>query len=212
MPADFPYMTNPATLRRFLDKVQSLGVPKKVTISYLASLGFKSTNDRPIIPALKFLSFLGSSAEPTETWKNYRHKASAGAVLATSIRSAYSELFDTYPDAERKDTEALRNFFSTHTTVGEATLNMIVRTFKTVCEAADFSSDAPPSPDSPEETKDATADDNNSKGRSAFPLGKQVLSGPAININIQLQLQATEDAKVYDSFFAAMKKHLFPGE
>jgi hypothetical protein len=37
-------------------------------------------------------------------------------------------------------------------------------------------------------------------------------SGPAININIQLQLQATEDAKVYDNFFAAMKKHLFPSE
>jgi hypothetical protein len=58
MPADFPYMTNPASLRRFLEKVQSLGVPTKVTIPYLQSLGFKSTNDRPIIPALKFLEVI----------------------------------------------------------------------------------------------------------------------------------------------------------
>jgi hypothetical protein len=208
MPADFPYMTNPASLRRFLEKVQTLGVPKKVTISYLVSLGFKSTNDRPIIPALKFLGFLNGSAEPTETWQKYRPKASAGAVLAAAMRSSYSELFDTYPDAERKDTEALRNFFSTHTTVGEATLNMIVRTFKTLCESADFSAAAPLPP---EETGDAGKPEGG-KGRSIVTLSKQTYSGPAININIQLQLQATEDPKVYDNFFAAMKKHLFPSE
>ena len=208
MPADFPYMTNPATLRRFLDKVQTLGVPAKVTFGYLQSLGFKSTNDRPIIPALKFLDFLGSSAEPTETWKKYRHKASAGAVLAASIRSGYADLFATYPDAERKDTEALRNYFSTHTTVGEATLNMIVRTFKTLCEAADFSAAAP----SPEEETGDAGKPEGGKGKSTVTLGKQTYSGPAININIQLQLQATEDPKVYDNFFAAMKKHLFPSE
>ena len=207
MPADFPYMTNPASLRRFLEKVQSLGVPTKVTIPYLQSLGFKSTNDRPIIPALKFLDFLGSSAEPTETWKKYRHKASAGSVLAASIRSGYADLFATYPDAERKDTEALRNYFSTHTTVGEATLNMIVRTFKTLCEAADFSADPPPQ----EETGD-TGKHEGSITRPTMTVSKQTHSGPAININIQLQLQATEDPKVYDNFFAAMKKHLFPSE
>jgi hypothetical protein len=49
MPAEFPYITNPANLRKFLEKIRTLGVPDKVSIAYLASLGFKSTNDRPII-------------------------------------------------------------------------------------------------------------------------------------------------------------------
>jgi hypothetical protein len=207
MPADFPYMTNPATLRRFLEKVQTLGVPAKVTVSYLQSLGFKSKNDRPIIPALKFLAFLGSSGEPTESWQKYRPKASAGSVLANSIRTGYADLFSTYPDAERKDTEALRNYFSTHTKVGESTLNMIVRTFKTLCEAADFSAVAP--------TPLAERGDVDGHGAGKSGPGitiKKAQPGPAININIQLQLQATEDAKVYDNFFAAMKKHLFPIE
>jgi hypothetical protein len=204
MPADFPYMTNPATMRRFLEKVQTLGVPSKVTITFLNSLGFKSTNDRPIIPALKFLGFLNGSGEPTETWQRYRQKSTAGAVLAAAIRTGYADLFATYPDAERKDTEALRNYFSTHTKVGEASLNMIVRTFKTLCDAADFTGDAP-SPVEPEMRKPAG-------GKDHLPVKPLTQSGPAININIQLQLQATEDAKVYDNFFAAMKKHLFPSE
>jgi hypothetical protein len=204
MPADFPYMTNPAALRRFLEKVQTLGVPSKVSITFLNSLGFKSTNDRPIIPALKFLGFLNGSGEPTETWQRYRHKTTAGAVLAAAIRTGYADLFATYPDAERKDTEALRNYFSTHTKVGEASLNMIVRTFKTLCDAADFTGDAA-SPVEPDVRKPAG-------GKDYLPVKPQTPFGPAININIQLQLQATEDAKVYDNFFAAMKKHLFPGE
>jgi len=204
MPADFPYLTNPASLRKFLEKIRTVGVPEKVSIAYLESLGFKSTNDRPIIPALKFLDFVDSSGTPKENWQKYRPRETAGAVLAAAIRKAYSDLFDIYPDADRKDNEALRNFFSTHTKVGEATLNLIVRTFKTLCEAADFAAE-PPVMDSPETLKYARE-----KGMPVVLPGKT--SGPAININIQLQLQATEDARVYDNFFAAMKKHLFPSE
>jgi hypothetical protein len=208
MPADFPYLTNPASLRKFLEKIRTVGVPAKVTIAYLESLGFKSTNDRPILPALKFLDFVDSSGTPKETWQRYRPKETAGAVLAAAIRTAYSELFAIYPDADRKDNEALRNFFSTHTKVGEATLNLIVRTFKTLCEAADFSAELPAA----DETVGA-GKHSGERGKPAVLLSREKSqTGPAININIQLQLQATEDPKVYDNFFAAMKKHLFPGE
>jgi Family of unknown function (DUF5343) len=206
MPADFPYLTNPASLRKFLEKIRTVGVPEKVSIAYVASLGFKSTNDRPIIPTLKFLDFIDGSGVPRETWQKYRPKETAGAVLAAAIRTAYAELYSIYPDADRKDNEALRNYFSTHTKVGEATLNLIVRTFKTLCETADFSAE-PVELDSREATKQAGG-----KGAVIVSTGKGNHSGPAININIQLQLQATEDPKVYDNFFAAMKKHLFPGE
>ena len=208
MPADFPYLTNPASLRKFLEEIRTVGVPAKVTLAYLESLGFKSTNDRPILSALKFLDFVDSSGTPRENWQKYRPKETAGAVLAAAIRTAYSDLFAIYPDADRKDNEALRNFFSTHTKVGEATLNLIVRTFKTLCEAADFSAESLGADEADEPGKHTGG-----KGKPVVLMGKEKSHyGPAININIQLQLQATEDAKVYDNFFAAMKKHLFPGE
>jgi uncharacterized protein DUF5343 len=209
MPADFPYIPNPASLRKFLEKIRTVGVPEKVSIVYLNSLGFKSTNDRPIIPILKFLDFVDSSGTPKPLWQQYRPRETAGAVLASAIRTAYSDLFSTYADADRKDNEALRNYFSTHTKVGEATLNLIVRTFKTLCEAADFGADPPsPAPSGAELTN--TGGKQNIGAITGKP--KPAQTGPAININIQLQLQATEDPKVYDNFFAAMKKHLFPNE
>ena len=146
---------------------------------------------------------MDGSGVPTETWQRYRPKETAGAVLAQAIRATYSELFSIYPHAERKDNEALRNYFSTHTTVGEATLNLIVRTFRALCDMADFSA-APP----PKEAGEA----GKSEGTKTVTVVRQAQNGPAININIQLQLQATEDPKVYDNFFAAMKQHLFPTE
>jgi hypothetical protein len=154
------------------------------------------------------LGFVDSSGVPKPLWQKYRPKETAGAVLASAIRTAYSDVFSTYPDAERKDNEALRNFFSTHTKVGGTTLNLIVRTFKTVCELADFEAESP-EPDNVTEVKP-----NVREKEKITTLGRDLKTGPgpAININIQLQLQATEDAKVYDNFFAAMKKHLFPSE
>lgn len=114
-------------------------------------------------------------------------------------------LFKTYPDANRKDNEALRNYFSTHSKVGEKTLNLIVRTFKTLCELGDFeSSDSVTVINGIKEEKTS---ENKSKVTKVIQQ-----PGMTVNINVQLQLQATDDAAVYEKFFAAMKKHLLPPE
>jgi hypothetical protein len=81
-----------------------------------------------------------------------------------------------------------------------------VRTFKTLCELADFSAEPPA-------VSVGGGKQAGGKGKPEVALdNNNIRHGPAININIQLQLQATEDAKVYDNLSAAMKKHLFPSE
>ena len=37
-------------------------------------------------------------------------------------------------------------------------------------------------------------------------------TAPNVTINITLQITATNDASIYDKFFASMKKYLFPDE
>ena len=68
----------------------------------------------------------------------YRNRSNATTTLAGAIQSKYNDLFQTYPDAYRKDNEALRNYFSPHTKVAESTLGLIVSTFKALCELANF--------------------------------------------------------------------------
>jgi len=204
--ADFPYILVTGSLKRFFGHIQSAGVPTKVVTSYLLKVGFKSTNDRPIISVLKFIGFINGEGTPTDRWIAYRNRTEAGRVMAEAVRVAYSDLFATFPDADRKDNEALRNYFSAHSKVGEKALGAIVGTFKTLCELADFepnsSASVPPPAESPED-----------HGAAVSPtqmIPPQVpATAPTININIQLELPATEDAAIYEKLFSAMRKHLF---
>lgn len=203
---DFPYTPTPTSLRLFLEKIPSMGVPGKLTIKVLESLGFKTKNDRAILAVLKALKFVDDSGTPTLAWQRYRNKGLGPSVMASALKTLYADLFTTYPDANQKDNEALRNYFSTHSKAGEAVLNLTVRTFKMLCELADFEN----------EVEVETDDSAESPDDKEKPLSKKVKttqqSGLTVNINIALQLQATDDASVYDKFFAAMKKHLITPE
>jgi hypothetical protein len=175
-----------------------------VTFQYITSVGFNSKNDRAILTVLKFIGFVDNSGVPTEVWRAYRNKSQSKRVLAATLVKSYGTLFDTYPDANRKDNEALRNFFSGHTSVAENTVTLMVRTFKTLAEMGDF--------ESPAELPDV--DINSDEEPERDDVGQTVINrklrtaGMTMNINIELQIPATDNAEIYESFFAAMKKHL----
>lgn len=195
------YSPTPGSITRFLTHMQTLGVPGKVTNQYLVSVGFKSKNDRYLISILKSLGFLDSNGVPTDRWRSYRDKQKAKGVLAAAITEAYSGLFDVYPDAYRRDNEALRNYFSTHSgSLNESTLQLVVRTFKSLCADADFES-----PAASEEIMLRTVPTKDKEIAPTKPR-HQDQGNLTVNINIQLQLPATDDATIYEKLFEAMNK------
>lgn len=203
--ADFPYVLTAPSLKRFFSHIQTAGVPDSVTLKYLEKVGFKSKNDRYIVGVLKHIGFLDSSGIPTKLWQAYRSKTKAPQLMASAIRNAYGDLFKTFPDANRKDNEALRNYFSARTKVAERTLSAIVMTFKALCEIADFEA---------ESIKEVI--DVESKEKPIKPVRDVTVSQitkteqqvPTVNINIQLHLPATEDGSIYEKLFLALKKHI----
>jgi hypothetical protein len=201
---DYPYITAPAALRRFMDQIPTSGVPNALSHKELEGRGFKSHNYRPIISILKFIKFLDTDGKPTDAYRQFRSREVGPAVLAAAIREAYADLFTTYPDAYNKDVEALRNFFSTHSEGGERVQDAIVGTFRTICGVADFGADAPPADAVP-------ASDPRAAGvKRSAPTSPSPPTPPGlvINLNIQLALPATDNAEVYDKIFASLKKHL----
>jgi hypothetical protein len=197
--AKVPYTPSPQNVKDFFKAIQGLGTPSKVNNTYLPTIGFKSSNDRYLIGLCKFLGFIDSAGSPTARWNGFRNKAEAPKVMADAIKSAYADLYSTYPDAEKRDDETIRNYFASTSGVANSVAQLMVRTFKNLCEFADFEAVAiaelvttpkvPPIKQAAEITT------------GARPI--------TVNINIQLQLPATEDATIYDSLFSALKKHLF---
>jgi hypothetical protein len=183
--------------------------------SYLKSVGFKSGNDSYIVGVMKLLGFVSSSGAPETRWRSYRDKNAAPKLLAKGMQEAYADLFAIYPDAYRKDEEALRNWVRSVTEYDEVKVGQAVKTFQALAALADFDS----IPDLGKANTSAAAEPSVSIAHSSGPLVQGGPSAPApspgvavpsFNINIELHLPSTADAETYDKFFAAMKKHLFP--
>jgi Family of unknown function (DUF5343) len=201
----YPYTTVPSKLRTLLQRAPNMGRPDKVTVAWLKQASFTSSNDPSMIPVLKFIGILQPDGRPSELWDAVRAPSQERrAQLADAIRRAYADLFALYPDAHRKDGEALRNFFRAQTSGGEQVQRLLVQTFQALTEFADFDAEVP---------EEAITGDGGSRPTAAARQARRErvgtdIPGLTLNVNLQLQLPATSDGDVYEKLFGAMRKHL----
>ena len=203
--ASFPYILNVRAIETFfVSFIANAGIPDKVTTTFLPSIGLKSSNDRPIVAILGALGFIGDDGTTTEMWRRYRSAQERGSTMATAIKQAYADLYATYPDAHAKDDQAIRDFIQSRTNVSAGTVGYMLRTFRKLCEYAEFGPASPEAvqipPSEPPETKTQPPSDPSGAGPRLAPT-------PTIAINIMLQIPPTDDPAVYERLFAAMKKH-----
>lgn len=200
--SEIPYTPLPGKIGKYFEKFQEAGIPSKVNTTWLKTLGFKSGNDAYILRVLRYIGLIDNSGAPTELWKQYKDPMKAKVVMAQAIKQGYKELFETYPDAFRKDREALYSFFSSKTGKSKKTVDLMVSTFINLCQLADFEQEIPvPVSVAPPKPGEAVVGGKPEKG---------IL--PELHINIQLHLPATDDPTVYDNLFKSLKKHLLSAE
>lgn len=201
----YTYVVKTGSLKEFLQRVKSkdLGIPDKVTHAYLQSIGYKATNDRPIIRVLRSINFIDENGIPTPSFSEFRTERS-GQVMASELRKTYAELFKLYSNPLSKSREDLENFFAKgQPSLKKHTLGLYVDTFKTLCKFADFG--APPL-EAEVGSKEGEKVEKVVKRGELIP---QVPEGVTINLNIQITLPVTDDAEVYDKIFKALKEHIF---
>jgi hypothetical protein len=193
---EYPYTLKTGTLKEVFGKILSIGVPETFTIEHLKSLGYKSSNDYPIVKILKFIGFIDAGGKPTEKYRKYRSKDKR--VLADGIRNGYGDLFNLYPDANQKDDESLTNFFASKTDGGASTLGAMVGTFKALCSLAVFDN----------QTETMMQESVSNDKAKEIPIITKTSKNPVVNINIELQIPPTNDPEIYKNFFEALKKYL----
>lgn len=197
------YTVYPGKIKTYFARFQEVGIPDKVNREWLTSLGFKSGNDYYIIRVLRALEFIDDSNEPTELWKRYKENTNAPSVLAEGICRGYSDLFDIYKDAHRRNREALCAYFISKTGKAKSTANYMARTFINLCRLAEFE-EAP----RPEMRKEIPI----SRAPEVPLVPERGVNVPEVHLNIQLHLPVTSDMAVYDALFESLKKHMLSGK
>jgi hypothetical protein len=178
-----------------------VGVPPKVTVGWLKTIGFTSSNDATLVGVLKFIGFTDASGVPTPTWSSYRG-AKHRQVLGEAIRKGYAELFAIYPDANAQPNTELQHVFSTSSSAGEQVTNKTVATFRALVDEADFSN----SDTSGEMTIQVDALHTPA---ATQPPGSAVRGGPEVHIDIQIHISPESTAQQIDKIFESMAKHLY---
>ena len=69
---ELAYTTVPGKIPTLLAKIRQVGVPPKVTVQWLKTIGLTSSNDTSLIPVLKAIGFVDGNGVPTPKWAQYR--------------------------------------------------------------------------------------------------------------------------------------------
>jgi hypothetical protein len=199
------YFLVQSKLKPILEAVQKAGVPEKFTLAFLNSLGFKSTNDRPIVAVLKSLGFLNQSGAPTQTYRDYKDPAKAKKVMGERVRLTYSDVFLAHEQAHTLSAEALKGIFATLSGKSESVATKMAGTFKALCSLSDFSNVNVANESPYEEVREEVK----ANPISILPKVPKVNSGSSeFHYNIQIHLPVTSDISVYNAIFKSLKDHL----
>lgn len=207
------YTLKPNAIPAYFDTMLDAQPPERFSLKFLENLGFTSTNDRLFIGILKDLGFLNRDGAPQPRYFEFLDKSQSKRIVAEGIRDGFSDLFaintkaNTFSvdDAKNK----LRTLFAGKKT--ELVISNIAKTFKALCDYADFSGSAPvkkePKPETetppqkltPASTKTATEEHQEVSGKIR-------VSGLQYHINIVLP--ETRDQAVFDAIFKSLREHL----
>lgn len=214
MIADFYLMTT-KNLSSFFQAISNAQAPSKFTTNFLIQLGFKTTSDRLLIRLLKGLTFIDSNGVPTDRYFQFLDKSQSRYILADAIKEAYADLFQINVKAnELSDNEVknkLKTIFQGKRT--EEIFQKMSKTFKSLCENADFSQANQLLKQEPKiELKEEKFNQNNYNipnfdNQNLSPLLTKSIN-TELHYNIQIHLPETKDIAVYDAIFESLKKHL----
>lgn len=204
---NYPYISTTGKLQEFLDKISGMGVPSSATSAWLPTIGFGSTNHRPILKIMRFIGFL-EGTRPTDRWIQFRDETKARRVMAEALTEGYSELYEIYPDADIRSDEELRNYFKGQMTAGEQVISKTVSTFKTLCKFAEFGEEA-------SDSELPVADPGDADGSVSKPSVKSVLGGGhdgSVSILLNVQVDGGTSVEQIHAIFDGLRTLLGSGD
>lgn len=208
------YLTSVKNFEGIMNSILGAKAPERFTNKFLEELGYKNSNDRLIVSVLKSLGLLNDTGEPTQRYYDFLDQTQSKKIIAIGIQEAYEDLFNIKKDAQNMSQEDVKNKLKTLTqgSKGDKVIDSMARTFKTLCDYADWSDiTSIPKVDTAVASSDnviSESADYIEQKTSPNPVTKALSNQLGLHYNIQIHLPETTNMAVYDAIFQSIKKHL----
>jgi hypothetical protein len=205
MSTKLPYVNQPGSMVKILEKIQSAKTPDRFTTDFLTTkLGFKGGNSRQFMPLAKRLGLLATDGSPTALYKKFRNTDSAKAAMAEALRIGYKEVFERNEYAYKLDKEKFKGRVVEITGLepDNRVVQLICQTWDNLQKLADFEADLPVARSEEEdgEPLPLRSGIEAPKRDHEFPLG--------LSYVINLVLPKTDDPAVFNAIFKSLRDNL----
>ena len=206
MAGSLPYVNQPGSIVKILEKARDAKTPDRFTVDFLETkLGFKGGNYRQFIPFAKKLGMLNSDGTPSDLYKAWRNSSTAKAAMAQAIKAGYREAFERNEYANSLGKDAFKGLVVEIT--GDASnsrvVQLVCQTFESLKKLADF--EAEPSSETETEAH-GTSQEGSAQVGANIQAGARL--GLGLSYTINLVLPKTDDAAVFNAIFKALRDNL----
>jgi hypothetical protein len=208
-----PFMVSTGLVPKIFARIQEAKEPEdRYTQNFQDTvLGFGSGPAKTFIPFLKRMGFLEADGRPTAIYKQFRNPDTAGPAMARAMRMGFKEIFDRNEYAQDLSEEKLRNLLveMTGKDKSSSTVQKIAATFKACKALADFS-ETEEVIMSPPDIEIAAPTPKPKTFEAPITLASPPAGalGMSFGYHIHLNLPETDDSKVFNAIFAALKETL----
>jgi hypothetical protein len=209
-----PFINSTGLIQKIFEKIQQAQEPERYTQDFQGTvLGYGSGSARPFIPFLKRLGFLESDGRPTNLYRKFRNADTAGWAMSEAMRHGYKSLYRRNEYAHELTDDKLKNLIVEVTGKAKAagSVAAIAGSFKACKNFADFTpvdiGEIDDLPLANEKSSDnAQTYTSQIEPRTVLRQAQQV--GMSFGYTINLNLPDTDDPKVFNAIFSALKETL----
>lgn len=204
MAHNIPYVNQPGSIIKVLEKIKEARVPDRVTSDFLETkLGCKGGAYKQFIPLGKKLGLLNTDGTPTELYKSFRNPDTSQVALGQAIKKGFVELYERNEEAHKLSRERLKGLILEITGLDSKNkiVQLICNTFDRLKELANFEESLDDKEIQTEEDIKEIPD-----VKSPYKLNDELDLNLSYNIN--LVLPKTDDPAVFNAIFKSLRENL----
>jgi hypothetical protein len=201
MASKLPYVNQPGTMVKILNKVKEAKTPDRFTQDFLdTKLGFKGGTARQFIPLSKKLGLLNTDGTPSDLYKKFRNEATSGAAMAEALRIGYREAFERNEYVNELDKEQFKGLVVeiTGLEAKNRVVLLICQTFEALKAFANFEVKLP----------ETTIEEKTLKKEEMGKPSETRDFDLNLSYTINLVLPKTDDPAVFNAIFRSLRDNL----